>query len=618
MAALRTLAAFDDPRVTEVLLDALRRSGGDWTSSQIADAIGLKPRANVLTPLLDLLAAKGTQPGLRTAACRAIARQGSRGIDALIAIAADDTGTQSHELKVAAMNGLSACGEERAWRGLAPLALRGNSTEQLAVLRLLAAAKDVKAVTQVRLRLLQDSDDVLAAAAWRQLAAEGHAKSPSAFDDLIGRMGESPRPAACVELIQGLTYGMRPSTFEDFLRLASNSSPMVYAVLSATAGDFAKDGKLVHWLLEDAIDGASEPSRLVILAILSKASVEDLKPMVGKIRAGLAKPTREAVELAIATLPALIADPAFEQDLQRMVDSQDPPLRTTGLTLMLNLGIDSAVPIAQRQLAAKEWELRSVCYRYLGKFRSLGSIPLLIDRFGKEDGRLLAELSEALFVHAGVRCWSRDEWDDWWQKSKAGHALPAWESVHTAKKSASGGGSTAAYYGIPMVSRRAVFLIDTSGSMSAPIGTDRKRTRLDEVKKQLRASVEKLPDDQLFNIYFYAGGVNPMWPQLQKAVGADRKAVLERVEKTAIGDGGTNIFDSIERAFADLEVDTIYLLSDGAPTAGRVIEPSQLADQVRRWNYARQIVIHCVAVGTRSELLERLAKESGGEYVFVQ
>ncbi|MEQ1630881.1 MAG: VWA domain-containing protein [Planctomycetota bacterium] len=618
IAALRALGAFDDLRVTDILLGQLRASGGDWSSNQIVEVIGQRPRASALEPLLDLIEKKETQPALRTAACRAVGKQGSRGIDALIAIAADESGTKSDDVRLAAMNGLSASGEERAWRGLAPLALRGNSTQQLVVLRLLAPAKDQKAVTQVRVRLLQESDDVLAAAAWRQLAAERYAKTQNALDDLIARMGQSPPPAARVELIHGLVHGMAPSVFEDFLRLAGDPAPLVQGAVSATAAEFAKDGKLVRWLLTEAIDRATEPERQVVLAIVSKAKVEHVAPMVAKIRAGLQKPTREAVELAIATLPSLQEDPTFVQDLLRMVEDKDPQLRTTGLTLLLDLGIGTAVAVAQKHLDAKEWELRSVSYRYLTKFRELSSIPLLIERFGKEDGRLLAELSEALFVHAGVRCWSRGEWDDWWQKSATGHALPAWESVRSQKQGSTGGGSTAAYYGIPMVSKRSVFLIDTSGSMNAPIGTDKKRTRLDEVKKQLYAAVEKLPEDQLFNIYFYAGGVNPMWPQVQKAAGPDRKAVLERIEKLQIGVGGTNIFDSIDRAFADVEVDTIYLLSDGDPSAGRITDPAQIADQVRRWNYSRQMVIHCVAVGSRSPMLERLAKESSGTYVFVQ
>ena len=286
---------------------------------------------------------------------------------------------------------------------------------------------------------------------------------------------------------------------------------------------------------------------------------------------------------------------------------------------MLELDLGSAVELALAQVGQKSWELRSVAYRYLTRFRDLGSIPALIERYGKEDGRLQQELSDALFAHTGTRCWSREEWDAWWRKNRQGHALPAAETVAAAsKKKPSGGGSTASYFGIPLVSKRCIFLIDTSGSMNAKIGTDKKRTRLDEVKKQLHDAVAKLPDDQWFNIYFYAGSPSPMWSDLRQAAGAEREEVLERIKKTGIGPGGTNIFDSVERAFGNVEVDTIYLLSDGEPSAGRITEPMLIAEQVRRWNYGRQVVVHCISVGTNSKMMERLARESGGEYVFVR
>lgn len=646
-AALQALASHDDPRVTEALVEELRRLGRDFAAIQVADALGKKVRAGALEPLLQLFGSKESMPAVRGALARAIANQGNQGVDALIDVATDKSGKATEEQRLAAVGGLAARNEDRAWRGIAPLALEGNSTQQLAMLRQLAPAKDVKAVTQVRIKLLSASDQVLAATAWRQLAAEKYPKAAQALDDVIEKLGASPQPAAVAEIVFGLGAGVPANRYDDFLRIASDPSPMVQAAVGAVAADLAKDHKLVQWLLTAALGRAEPAQRLVVLAIATKAAPEAVQPLVPKIRQGLQKPTRETVELALATLPALQKDPAWGQDVRRMLETSDEELRTTGLSLLFEMEQGDAVPFAQKQVGAKTWQLRSAAYRYLTKYRDLSSVAVLIERWGKEDGRLAAELSEALFVHAGIRCWSRDEWDDWWKKSKVAHALPQWESVKS--KKGSGGGSTAAYYGIPLLSKRSVFLIDTSGSMSARIGTTGGqpgnqpggqpgnqpggrgnrggnrgggerggRTRLDEVKRQLYAAVEKLPDEQLFNIYFYAGQPNPMWPQLQKAVGEDRKAVLDRIQKTDIGAGGTNIFDSLERAFADPEVDTVYLLSDGEPSAGRITDPNQIAEQVKRWNYGRQVVIHCVAVGSRSPLLERLAKESGGEYVFVQ
>ena len=81
--------------------------------------------------------------------------------------------------------------------------------------------------------------------------------------------------------------------------------------------------------------------------------------------------------------------------------------------------------------------------------------------------------------------------------------------------------------------------------------------------------------------------------------------------------GGTNIHDALELAFEDERVDTIYLLSDGAPSTGPIVQADELRDEVARWNSVRGVVIHCIAVGQDHRLLKGLAEDSGGKYVRV-
>lgn len=616
--ALNALAAFDDPRVTEALVVAMKRFAKEPFGVRVADAIGQRQRPQSCSVLEDALKGKDSSPQLRNAAARALGKQGNRGIDTLVDFAQSESDQVADATRQASRAGLAACNEDRAWRGLAPLVLKGSKAEQLGVLQLLAPAKGVKAVTQARVKLLQESDEVLAATAWRQLAAEGYPRAGAALEDLVSRMGSSPHPAARAELVQGMASGLFGLSPEEFLRIAAAPAAQVQAAVQAAAPGLAKDAALLAFLVAAARERDDATERMVALTVVSKATVESLAPHVATIRAGLQKPTRDAVELALATMPALSKDPQWKDDVRRLLETSDPEIRTTGIALLLDLGIGDAVAVAQQQLDAEQWALRSVCYRYLTKFRDLSSIPLLIARWGKETGRLDMELAEALFVHAGVRCWTRDDWSDWWKKNGEGHALPNIATVTATKQKSQGGGSTVSYFGIPLVSRRCVFLVDCSGSMAAKIGTDKKRTRYDEVRSQLYSAVEKLPDDQLFNICFYSSGVNPMWPELRMAQGEDRKQVLERIKASNFTQGSTNIFDSLERSFGDAQVDTVYLLSDGEPSAGRVTDVTQIADLVRRWNYGRQVVIHCVSVGANSRFLERLARESGGEYVFVR
>lgn len=79
--------------------------------------------------------------------------------------------------------------------------------------------------------------------------------------------------------------------------------------------------------------------------------------------------------------------------------------------------------------------------------------------------------------------------------------------------------------------------------------------------------------------------------------------------------GATNIYDALELAFQDPDVDTIVFLSDGEPTAGQVTDVGLIREAVREWNDTRGIKIDTVAVGGSLQLLQWLAEDNGGRYV---
>ena len=106
-------------------------------------------------------------------------------------------------------------------------------------------------------------------------------------------------------------------------------------------------------------------------------------------------------------------------------------------------------------------------------------------------------------------------------------------------------------------------------------------------------------------LFSLVSGAGVLFAQTASSVNAD--SIASSVRESAV-----------ELAFRDPNVDTIYLLTDGQPSAGRIINVDDLADQVQRWNYSRQIVVHGISVGLDSKLLQRLARESGGQYVYVR
>jgi hypothetical protein len=351
--------------------------------------------------------------------------------------------------------------------------------------------------------------------------------------------------------------------------------------------------------------------------LLLAAPPEAVRPLVERIRVDLRAGKKKALELAAGLHELLIKDPTWRADLEALAAGKDHEGRMLGLAMLLEIGADAGIESAWQGLAHKTWEMRSLCYRYLTRCRDVGSIPKLIARHGREEGRLAAELEQALFVHTGTRCLDRKEWEAWWHKHQSGFVLPHADSVKAG--AGSGGGRTVAYHDIPIVSDKIYFLVDRSGSMNEKMGsgTDKKLTRFDAAKEQLLRVLEALPGTTSVNLVAYETNIHPMWEAMAPVSEEKRAELLKAVKIMPLGQG-TNIFDALEFAFADPKVDTIYLLTDGQPSAGRLRTGSEIREEVQRWNRTRQIVIHCVSLGLDSDLLKNLARDSGGAYKFVK
>jgi hypothetical protein len=64
------------------------------------------------------------------------------------------------------------------------------------------------------------------------------------------------------------------------------------------------------------------------------------------------------------------------------------------------------------------------------------------------------------------------------------------------------------------------------------------------------------------------------------------------------------------------KIDTVYFLSDGRPSVGRLVDTNEIRKEVRQWNDLYRIVFHAIAIGEfQKEFLRDLATENGGVFV---
>ena len=65
-----------------------------------------------------------------------------------------------------------------------------------------------------------------------------------------------------------------------------------------------------------------------------------------------------------------------------------------------------------------------------------------------------------------------------------------------------------------------------------------------------------------------------------------------------------------------VEVDTIFFLSDGRPSTGKFIDTDDILRDVAEANSLRKIVIHTLAIGEfEKDFMKRLAAQNGGVFV---
>ena len=178
-------------------------------------------------------------------------------------------------------------------------------------------------------------------------------------------------------------------------------------------------------------------------------------------------------------------------------------------------------------------------------------------------------------------------------------------------------------FGVP--SGKVVFVIDLSGSMSCnfKVSTGQTFSRLDFVKQELAKTLTSFDESIEFNVLPYADKVIQWKNGLQKAT---KQSIVEAAQyvNQFKANGGTNAYDALAAAYNTPGVQTIYFLTDGAPSVGAKTNPSAIVEDVKKWQQAHPVKINSIAflMGTFSadnkplsrSFMKELADITGGVY----
>jgi HEAT repeat protein len=475
--------------------------------------------------------------------------------------------------------------------------------------------------------------------------------------DAADRLAASDRKPAVDALLDGygVCAGAVKALWADKLKaLQQKEANADFRINTATSPPTIVEqdvNKYKAWQEAEALGQKTERSimaveackRAIVDALAAFKSDESVKELAAEL-AGNGRPDKRAgVAEALGRVGHAAAAPALAAAATK---DSDPQVRVAALDALREL--KDGAPAAIENHKHEFWQVKSAAAALLKALKAKEAVEPLIEALAKADGRLRAELNEALVAITGV-----DHHGDpaaW----KAWLAAPA--QAEPPKPLAK-----TTFYGIPVESKSVIFILDRSGSMAEPSewdippevatgggpkGLEVKKEgdrKIDIARWQLKKALAMMPDGAEFNLIFY----NHEWTILSekplKLSTSTRKTAYEFIDRLDPV-GPTNIYDPLEKglsfaaagAMADKiaksGVDTIFFLTDGMPNTGQVPRAEDILVKVKELNKSRKVKIHAIGVFSsgrggqagmsESELggkfLKQLAAENDGRYTGAQ
>lgn len=178
------------------------------------------------------------------------------------------------------------------------------------------------------------------------------------------------------------------------------------------------------------------------------------------------------------------------------------------------------------------------------------------------------------------------------------------------------------YYEVPVTSRRMLFIIDTSGSMSAPMkvmtdyGNGDKReedtTRMKRAKQELSQLLLKLPPYTGYNVISFSTKTRSWKKSLMPWSKMNVKSSLSFTDSLK-PEGATSAKLALTEALEqNVTADTIYFLTDGGPTDA---SQQDILIDIEKLNRFLRVKIHTIGFGSAAApFLSELAKQNNGKY----
>ncbi|MGH7378529.1 MAG: HEAT repeat domain-containing protein, partial [Candidatus Methylomirabilales bacterium] len=343
------------------------------------------------------------------------------------------------------------------------------------------------------------------------------------------------------------------------------------------------------------------------------------------------------VQVAALQVLEVVKARNYLRDYERLLRSPHWQVRVLAVDLLVMAEHQGIVKLVLPLLDDPERRVRVTAIQALSAAGGDAVVDPLIKALGRNEGRVLDDLADAL-----ARITGKDfglntvQWESWWSTNKGQvkiARIPAREYGKLKEAKEQAVTQVGSYFGLRVISKHVAFVFDCSESMleayvppglkppeepeekaepgkSKAAGPKKKRaakaprgditTRIEVAKRELQQVLGKLPAGVMLNILRFNTFVESCKPALTELKDPARKEFTDFV-RASNPEGLTNLYGALEEALKDDKVDTIYLLSDGAPTVGTFIETQAVLAEVARLNQLPKVKINTIGFHMKPE-----------------
>ncbi|MFC1524912.1 HEAT repeat domain-containing protein [Planctomycetota bacterium] len=421
------------------------------------------------------------------------------------------------------------------------------------------------------------------------------------------------------------------------------------------------DPEVRQWLREEAIFKSSNVSSAMVAKLLG---IYKDKEAIGTLLEALEHKFWLTRANACFSLAQIGDYKAIDPIIKKVLDSE-PKVRIAAIDALALWKIQAkpAIGVIAENLDHKAWQVRVSAADALGEIGSKEAIDPLLKRMEKEYGRVREDIARALKKLTGID-YKLDliKWQTWWSQNRDHFKGPAPKKKPKVDDSAYSGVKLPEYYGIKIVSKFIVYVLDISKSMedllplknrnwrNPMIESNRQKpndyandkdkrknedlsgkTKLAIAKEELIDSILKHKQGTEFNLILFNHKAK-RWSR-NKMLKSDEytKGSICKNIRGIHPDGTTNYHDvfkilfgiekndTYETRFLSI-ADTVFFLTDGRPTEGEITRSDELLQFFNDRNRFAKMKVHVIALGKSDidqEFLRNLAEQNQGTFLHI-